>query len=374
MIRRTDWKSRDQSDNILANQTDVTARFSTAKLRHTVVAGVEFTREGSENWNRIEQASPSPSTDLFNPDPNEPYVSRLTRDGAVTDAIANSAATYAFDTVELGARVQVNGGLRLDRFALDYLTTNALGADTRMDRTDTMASWRGGVVFKPRPEGSIYASAGTSLNPSTEGLSLTSATVLLEPEKSRSVEAGAKWDAFGGRLGMNAAVFRTEKTNARTPGINPGDPPTVLQGELVVSGVEMGANGNVSSRLQLFGSYTFMDSTITRSNTAAEVGREFANTPNHSLSLWATYQLPRGVQVGGGTNYVGDRFNNNTGARTAPAYWLVDAMAAYRVSDQLTLRINGMNLADKSYIDRVGGGHFIPGPRRSVLLTADVGF
>jgi catecholate siderophore receptor len=298
----------------------------------------------------------------------------LTRDGAVTDAIANSAATYAFDTVELGARVQVNGGLRLDRFALDYLTTNAAGTETRMDRTDTMASWRGGVVFKPRPEGSIYASAGTSLNPSTEGLSLTSATVALEPEKSRSVEAGAKWDAFGGRLGVNAAVFRTAKTNARTPGINPGDPPTVLQGELVVSGVEIGANGNINSRLQLFGSYTFMDSTITRSNNAAEVGREFANTPDHSLSLWATYQLPRGMQVGGGTQYVGDRFNNNTGARTAPAYWLIDATAAYRVSDQLTLRLNGMNLADKRYIDRVGGGHFIPGPGRSALLTADVGF
>lgn len=36
------------------------------------------------------------------------------------------------------------------------------------------------------------------------------------------------------------------------------------------------------------GSYTYMDSEITRSNNAAEVGREFANTPDHSLSLWTT--------------------------------------------------------------------------------------
>ena len=172
---------------------------------------------------------------------------------------------------------------------------------------------------------------------------------------------------------MNAAAFHTIKSNARTPGINPGDPPTVLQGEHVVTGVEVGANGSVTSRWQLFGSYTFMRSEITRSNTAAEIGREFANTPDHSLSLWTMFRLPWDVEVGGGTQYVGDRFNSNTGARTAPGYWLVDAMAAYRVSERLTLRLNGFNLADERYIDRVGGGHFIPGAARSAMLTLDVG-
>jgi catecholate siderophore receptor len=270
--------------------------------------------------------------------------------------------------------VQISGGVRFDRFALDYLTRNAAGEGTRLDRVDTMLSWRSGVVFKPRPEASIYAGAGTSMNPSTEGLSLTTSTVALEPERTRSVEAGTKWDALWGRLALNAAVFHTAKTNARTPGINPGDPPTVLQGEHIVRGVELGASGNVTSRWQLFGSYTFMNSEITRSNNAAEVGKEFANTPDHSASVWTTYRMPRGIEIGGGAQYVGDRFNNNSGARVAPAYWLLDAMAAYRISEQLTLRLNGLNLADEQYIDRVGGGHFIPGPSRSVMLTADVGF
>jgi catecholate siderophore receptor len=127
-------------------------------------------------------------------------------------------------------------------------------------------------------------------------------------------------------------------------------------------------------RWQVFGGYTFMDSEITLSNNAAEVGLEFGNTPNHSLSLWSTYQLPGGVGAGAGLQYVGDRFNGNTGARTAPAYWLADAMASYRVSDQLTMRVNALNVTNERYIDRVGGGHFIPGPGRSVMLTADVGF
>jgi catecholate siderophore receptor len=148
----------------------------------------------------------------------------------------------------------------------------------------------------------------------------------------------------------------------------------VLQGEHAVSGLELGANGNVTDRWQLFGGYTFMDSEITRSNNAAELGKEFGNTPNHSLSLWTTYRLPRGVDIGGGAQYVGDRFNNNTGGRTAPAYWVVDAMAAYRVSSHLTLRVNGLNLANERYIDRITGGHFVPGPGRSVVLTTGIGF
>ena len=373
-IRRTDWKSRDQSDGVLASQTDVTSRFRTGNVRHALVTGLELSRETSENWNRIEGGGPQPTTDLFKPDFNTPYESRLTRDGAVNDATARSAAVFAFDTLQLGSRFELTGGVRWDRFALDYRTVNAAAQESTLDRTDDMVSWRGGAVYKPRTNGSVYVGVGTSLNPSTEGLSLSASTVLLDPEKSRSVEAGTKWDLFGGRLGMNAAVFNTTKTNARTPGVNPGDPPTVLEGEHTVSGIELGANGNVTDRWQLFGGYTFMDSEITQSNNAAEVGKEFANTPKHSLSLWTTYRLPRSVEVGGGAQYVGDRFNNNTGARTAAAYWVLDAMAAYRVSNQLTLRVNGLNLANERYIDRIGGGHFVPGPGRSVMLTTDIGF
>ena len=32
------------------------------------------------------------------------------------------------------------------------------------------------------------------------------------------------------------------------------------------------------------------------------------------------------------------------------------------------------NLTDEVYVDRIGGGHYIPGPRRQVMLTTDVKF
>ena len=130
---------------------------------------------------------------------------------------------HARRPIFLGDRVDLTGGLRWDRFDLDYRDVNGSGAETAFEQVDEMVSWRGGLVVHPRPEGSVYVGLGTSMNPSTEGLSLSASTANVDPERSRSYEAGLKWDLLGGRLGTTAAVFRTEKTNARTPGLNPGD-------------------------------------------------------------------------------------------------------------------------------------------------------
>src|SRR5690606_25020643 len=86
-------------------------------------------------------------------------------------------------------------------------------------RTDDMLSWRGALVFKPAENGSIYFGYGTSFNSSIDGntgLALNDETVRLKPEESRTFELGTKWDILDERLSLSAAVFRTEKTNART--------------------------------------------------------------------------------------------------------------------------------------------------------------
>lgn len=368
-------QSRDLTDNILALQHDVTTRFNTGALGHSLVAGVEVAREEAENHSR--SGPTAPVTDLFNPNPNDPYLGPITRTGARTESTADTLAVYASDTVKLNEKWQVTGGLRWDNLDVDYKSVAVDGVETPFDRSDSMLSWQAGVVHKPRENGSIYLAAGTSFNPSSEGntgLSLTDATVNLEPEESLAYELGTKWDLFDERLALNVAAFQTEKTNARTPGINPGDPPTVLDGRQRIRGVEVGVTGNLTSRWSTALGYTYMESEILESNTPAEVGKELSNTPKSSASLWTTYRLGFGLEIGGGAQYVGDRFNNFSNSRTAPSYWLFDAMVSYDINDQFTLRLNGTNLANERYIDRVGGGHFIPGQSRSVALTTAVKF
>jgi catecholate siderophore receptor len=373
-VRRTDWKSRDQDDTILADQLTINSGFRAAGVEHALVVGGEFSRETSVNYLRAETAPTLPLTDLYRPHPTDPYTGSLVRTGALTDGEADSLAAFAIDTVKAGSQLELTGALRWDRFRTDYASIDASGVSTPFARTDEMLSWRAGIVYKPRPNGSVYAGAGTSMNPSAEGLALSASTAALEPEKSLSYEVGTKWDVFGNRLALTAALFRTEKSNARTPGINPGDPPTVLQGEHRVEGLDVGLSGRITGRWNVLGGYTYMDSAIVSSNNAAEVGREFGNTPRQSFSLWTSYRTQASVELGGGLRFVGDRFNSNTNVRTAPSYWLIDAMAAYPVNSHLTLRLNATNLGDERYIDRVGGGHFVPGEGRMVALNAAVKF
>lgn len=363
-------QSRDMTDTILANQTNLTTKVTTGPLGHAVVAGVEFSSEHSVNYART--GPTAPTADFYNPNPNDAYPGPIVRSGAFTDGTANSAAAYLFDTVSIGSHLELTGGLRWDRFAVDYLAAAVGGVETPFERTDTMTSGRAGAVYKPRPEGSIYVGYGTSFNPSAEGLSLAAANVGLEPEKSRNIEAGTKWDLFRQQLSATAAIFRTDKTNARTPGVNPGDPPTVLAGKQRVSGFEVGISGRARRWWTTIVNYAHMRSSIEASNTAAEIDQNLALTPAHTLSLWTTFDLPGGVGVGGGAQFMDSVFRNATNTTSVPSYWLINATASYAVNTHMTLRFNATNLADEHYVDRVGGGHYIPGPGRQMLVTATI--
>ncbi|MEP6914060.1 MAG: TonB-dependent siderophore receptor [Acidobacteriota bacterium] len=373
-IRRTDWKSRDQTDEIAANQLDATARFRTAGVAHSLVTGIELSHEIDENRTRVETGPAAPDTDLFRPNPDDTYVGGLALNGALTRGTARSLAAYAFDTIALGSRWDLTGGARWDSFDIDYDSVAATGVVSRFERTDRMVSWRGGAVFKPRPNGSVYAGAGTSFNPSAEGLSLSAATVNLAPEQTRNYEVGTKWDLPRRRLSINAAIFHTEKTNARTPGINPGDPPTVLDGRQRVRGVEAGAAGRLTSRWELYGGYAFMSSAIRASNTAAELENDLTLTPRQTFNLWTTFRLPWDTTVGGGAQFMDTVFRNTLNTTGVPSYWVFSAMGARDIGPHLTVRVNANNLSGAQYVDRVGGGHFIPGPGRSASVTTGFRF
>src|SRR5690606_18531485 len=99
-----------------------------------------------------------------------------------------------------------------------------------------------------------------------------------------------------------------------------------------------------------------------------------SNTPENTFNLWTVVDLPYGFQLGGGAQFTDARFNNNINQREAPSYWLFDAMLGYKINDNASVTLNVYNLADEEYIDRPGGGHFIPGAGRSATLTVNLKF
>lgn len=387
-------RNRDKEDEILSNQTSLTLKLKTGEVEHAVVTGVEYSRETSDNFNRTNPADPD--TDLFNPNPNDLPGTLGTRANAPkTETEAETIALYVFDTLKFGDGWQVSGGLRWESFDTETTCekTKGTGEQARLcpapagsnvlklEKKDEMLSWRAGLVYELAENGSVYAAVGTSFNPNGEDLRLLNLPQFgrspdVDPEETRSYEVGTKWDLFKKKLALSVALFRTEKTNARTDDpTNPNDL-SVLEGKQRVDGVEIGAAGSITEAWKMFGGYTYMDSEVLASKNPDQIGNELARTPKNTLSFWTTYQLPWNLDVGAGAQFVDEQFSSDRNSRRkfSPSYWLVDAMVAYSVNDNLTLRLNGFNLTNEKYLAKLGGGHVVPGAGPSATLTADMQF
>jgi catecholate siderophore receptor len=364
---------RDTLNTFAANQTDLSIDFATGEVRHTVATGLEFARE-TYDVQAYTLTPAAPLDNLTDPDPDTPY-DPVFAAGTRTENTGDSISVYAFDTVQIGEKWQLIGGLRWDRFDAGADIMAPTLAKVHVERTDEKTTWRAAVVFKPVESASLYASAGSSFNPSAEAGSLNAAQSLVAPEESVSYEIGGKWDVIGERLSLTAAIFRTEKTNARTPGL-PGEPVTVLNGEQRVDGLELSAAGSITEKWQVFAGFTYLDSEITESNNPLELGNEIGNTPPETFNLWTTYRVLPNLEVGLGSQYVSERTVSNTVTTELDPYWLFDAMAGYTFSDKVDLRLNMYNLGDKFYFDKLqaGGSHGVPGPGRSALLSVSMQF
>ncbi len=379
---------RQMANENLTNQTNLVLHFSTGALQHDLVTGVELATEETNNRNSA-QATNQPGFDLRNPNPNDrPFGPMPGITGDPSETKLDTIAVYAFDTVRLSERWEVTGGLRWDGVEADFeqrsLTT---GAVTHLDKSEGLLSWNTGLVFKPREEASIYLSYSSAKDPTVDagavgaGLSASPTganNVALDPEKSRHYELGTKWNLLDSALSLSAAVFRTEKTNVRTR-LNNTDP-YVLSGEQRIDGVELGIAGNLTERWSAFGGYAYLDSQIESSANPIEVDAVLLQTPEHSISLWTTYTLPLNLIVGAGAQYIDEVVRSRTATATGAvnnilsSYWLVDAMASYPLTQSITLRVNVTNLTDEFYVDRIGGGHYVPGPGRTASITADIRF
>ena len=360
------WFTEDETYD---NQTDFTANFFTGKFEHNLVTGIEFTREN--NIRRLRTGT-NAATTLLNPNPNDVYTGAVVLNPNVGDITALSQAVYVTDTIKFTKQFEINGALRWDRFDVDGLNVSN-SALTPVSRVDKMLSYKFGAVYKPIPIGSIYASYGTSFSPSLEGLSYVVASDTLEPEKTYTLEAGTKWDLFKNRLLLTGAVFRVEKTNARTPGL-PGEPLIVLDGKQKVDGIELGATGNFTRNWSVLAGYTLFAGKVTESNNPAELGNKLTNTPRNSFSLWTTYQFPFRLGIGGGARYVDRRYSNTTNNRFVEGYWTVDATASYQVNKYVDFRLNLNNISDKFYFDRITGGQVVPGAARTIYLSTNFHF
>jgi catecholate siderophore receptor len=353
-------------DKIADSQTDLRAFTKTGSIGHSIVAGAAFTHENNV---RINRTGPVSTTTLLDPNPNDSYTGAITTSPYAGNITGNTQSVWLFDTAKFGKHLEANGGLRWEHFNVDGINTTP----QPVQQDVKFASLRAALIYKPVEAGTIYASYGSSVSPSLEGLSYNTSNTAIPPEKTYTTEVGTKWEVAGSRLLLSGALFQVKKDNARTPGLLPTDAPQVLSGRQVSQGVELSASGGITRNLRVLGSYTLIDARIRSSNTPAEVGRTFQNTPRNAASIWLTYTA-RKFTVGVGPRFMGKRYGNNTNTRVVDAYKTVDVMASYQVSSHLDMRFNLSNANNAYYFERIGGGHVVPGPSRYAMISTTFHF
>jgi catecholate siderophore receptor len=387
-------KRRDAVTSTWANQTNALIDFDTGAFAHTVAAGFEISGETLLNRGRaFLECATLPCTgaatavvqNLYAPNP---YVARGVVDNGISSRTTGDVQSHAFyllDTVKFGPKWELLGGLRYDHYDLEFkqLTTATGALTTRGNET---GFWNGQVAltYKPVRNASLYASFGTSSNPSGEQLDSTALdyggldarTASLDPERNKTYELGAKWNVANEHLMLTGAVFRIDKTNARVA-LNATT--VLLAGAQRVDGFELGVSGSVTPRWQMSGGFTYIDAKITDSPTVAQIGARFPNVPKVSWSVTSKYRFSQIFTLGGTVTHNSRRYGGTVTAlnTSIPGFTRYDVFGTIQITRRFAFDINVLNLTDKTYYDalyRSATPFVYVAPGRSLLIKADYHF
>lgn len=388
-------KLRMREQEIYSNVTDLLWNFETGTIRHSLLAGVELTREKLLSTGRLEldntgKVKPNPTTGLAacsmptttvgNPNTSGVPTNCTAPVNTVTaDSKADTVAFYFQDMIDLNPQWKVILGARYDHFkaSTDNQSFTKQAAAANVSRTDKVWSYRTGVLYQPDLNQSYYASYGTSFNPSAEAYSTDPKGALTDPEKNANYEIGARWNLLNGDLALRTAIFRTEKTNERQTDIEPGViKPYLMSGKRHTDGIELEAAGRLTDKWQLFAGLALMDPVIDQVANPArkhQEGNRPDNAPTYTGNLWSTYQIDGNWKVGGGMNAMGKRYTNADNIVFLPSFVRWDAMAEWTHRD-VSIQLNVLNLFNTDYYEGLYGGFAVPGTKRSARVTASYKF
>lgn len=388
---------KDQENEILTNQTNLVADLDLGGLKHSLVGGIEITSEKQNTWGNGGLGT-LPAANFYNPNPRDPVTGlNPVRNAVFTRGATNTASAYVFDTIKFSPEWQANAGVRIDHYTTDYSAASLSTATanptlpvgtlipTNLNMAGNLVNFKLGALYKPTKDSSVYASYSTSKQPpggSNFALSASASSAAnpkFDPQETKNMEIGTKWDLLGQKLSFTAAIYRTEVSNEVVQ--NLADLLYYQTGKKRVQGVELGVTGAINRNWLVSAGYTRMDTSVESGPLVTASGiNNLSYTPKQSFTAWTSYQLPMGIKIGGGARFVDALLRGTDGAVGTPAkteaYWVFDSMASYAINKNIDLQLNINNIADKVYVAAINksGYRYTPGTPRAVSLTANVKF
>ena len=399
--------SRVADTHTFTDQLALTGKFNTGALEHSFNLGAEYSDQETDRTQYIINGknatgtlnpNDTPTTNCSIPanitsgwctsvqNPNRgPWTGSISTEGADQyNTQTKSTSVYFLDSIEFHPQWILDLGVRWDKFdteqtmtygarnsAVTATTPTAQAGDKVTTESDTdFFTYQAGLTFKPVENASIYASYATSANPvgvdagdGSEGIGANYSN--LDPEESQTFEIGTKWDLLQDRLNLTAAIFRTEKQNARIQ-LSPTTYSNI--GESKVDGIELGLNGKITDQWEISAGYTYLDSEATKNGVSCRGttctdqtvfnGNQMPNVPKNSATLWTTYQVLPQLQLGAGATAMDKVYGDLANTKYVPGYVRYDAMARYNVNENVDLQLNVNNLSDERYFTKAYASHY----------------
>jgi catecholate siderophore receptor len=359
----------------LFNQTDLTTTVGVGAVTHTLLLGGELSRQSTDNFRQTGYFTGGTATSLSisadAPTQATDVQFRQSASDADNHVRLDVGAAYVQDQMALGSRWQAIAGARVDRFDLRF-HNNRTGAD--LARVDRLVSPRGGLIFKPVQQASLYASYGVTHLPSSgdQFSSLTATTQTLEPERFTNRELGAKWDVTP-VLSLTGALFRLDRTNSMAH--DPANPALLVQtGAQRTTGYELGVSGDVTTRWQIAGGFASQSAVLSSATTAGPAGSSVPLVPHHTASLWNRLQLAPSAGVGLGMVHQARMYAAIDNSVIVPAFTRLDGALFLTLTRDARMQLNVENLLGTSYYSSAqGNNNIMPGAPRALRMSVTAG-
>jgi len=367
-IRLGAYNSLTERESIF-NQTDVSAKVDMGGgIRHTLLAGTEFGYQETDT-----QRDPSSGNYNF-PGRDVPFSDPVTSArpqwgtdiGPRNHTELTLAGVYVQDQLEISRYFEVIGGIRFDRFDLDF--SNSDGAAEA--RVDNVWSPRIGVVFKPFEQLSLYASYSKSFLPFSgdQFSTLSAAQANFRPEEFINREIGFKWDVAP-RLFFTGALFMLDREN-QLVAISPTESAQV--GKTRTEGGELTLTGYLTDNWEVVAGYGYQHAEVLEGGRTASstTGQEVALVPRHTFSLWNKYHFLPSWAAGLGVISRSDMYASIDNAVTLPGFARLDAALFWDINDNLAAQLNVENILDTEYYSTAHNNNNItPGSPRAFYLA-----
>lgn len=309
-------------------QVDLTGKFKTGQLQHTLLAGVDADRYYTTTYT-YNQPKIYDTINILDP---EKHIARTDMPKAARvseqNVPINRIGAYVQDLISISDKLKLLAGVRFSYQEAEASTTTNLlnnAVTNGASKYDHAFSPRFGIVYRPIHTTSIFASYANSF---TVNSGFDIYRNALAPSIIDQYELGVKNDIIKEKLSVNVTAYRIVNNNlAQVAQFNADGAENTdsnlkeLTGETTSDGLELDIAGHPLAGLDIIAGYSWNNMRYTKTpDTKGNYveGERLVNSPAHTANTSVFYTLQngklKGLKFGATAFYTGDRFAgwNNT--------------------------------------------------------------